>query len=390
MRTGRLEGLDAWRAVLMLGGLLLHGSVWQEDRPLFEGIALISHSFRMGSFFAISGYLCAAAMLKRPPRQWLTRRVAQIGLPTLFGLLVICPLISATIALRPAQAHGTGPLPFDWYHLWFLVALLIYAPFTVLAHEVEQRRRGAKGSVPSVDSGPRTLLPLMLAVSGMSFVLMVAASLLVGALAPTAYYPMLSECRMIAGYLPLYLFGFAVMRLPRLQEAASASPRAPIAVVMVVATLYVGWYALVAPGIATHQRVWADEAVQLIGAALCPPAVFLLIVRSALRIRRTPAFLHRLCEASLTIYLVHMPLLVAINLAFATVDWNPYLEFSIAVSAAGLLAYGIHMFVVRPVPLLMLLVNGQIDRLARREPVASVDEPRHHLAIGAADLHLRA
>lgn len=385
--AGRVNGLDAWRVLLMLGGLLLHGSIWQQPLPLFEVIALVSHSFRMGSFFAISGFLCGMSLLKRSPREWLARRAVQIGLPTLFGLAVICPLIGLIIGLRPIEAHGVAPLPFDWYHLWFLVALLLYSPAAVLVHQLDARFALAGRIAAGFGAGGRSLLPLMLTVSAASFTLMVAAAMLVEAMAPPAYFGTLSECRMIAGYLPLYLLGFALARSQALRRAALASWRSPLGVVAATIVLYLGWYQLVAPRLPASDRAWADQLVQLVGAALCPPAVFLLIFRSAVAVRRTPPMLARLCDASLTIYLVHLPLMVAINLMFATIAWNPYAEFAVAVGAGGLLSYAFHVWVVRPVPWLSLLINGRSDALPRP---ASVDEARHHLAIGAADLHLRA
>lgn len=388
LNGGRLQGLDTWRALLMLGGLVVHGSVWREPLPLFDAIVLVSHSFRMGSFFAISGFLCGVSIVKRPPGQWLTRRLVQIGLPTLFGLVVICPLIDVIISLRPPHAQGSVPPPLDWHHLWFLVALLVYSPIAVLADRFDRRHRLVERLTASFCTPRRSLLPLLLATSGMSLVLMIAAALLVDAFAPAAYRPMLSQCRMIAGYLPLYLLGLALARSSELRCAACRSLLSPLVVVALTEALYLAWYALLAPGLAAGDRAWIDQFVQLAGAALCPPAVFLLIFHSAAAIRRTPPMLARLRDASLTIYLVHLPVIVAINLMFAELAWNPYLEFATGIVVSGLVSYAIHALVVRRVPLLALLVNGRSDEL-RLPTCASVDEARHYLAIGTADLHLR-
>lgn len=389
LNGGRLQGLDAWRALLMLMGLAVHGSLWQQPLPLFGAITLVSHSFRMGSFFAISGFLCGVSILKRPAGQWLARRALHLGLPTLFGLLVICPLIGLVISLRPPQAQGIVPPRFDWHHLWFLIALLLYSPVAVLADRLDRRHRLAARLAATFCTGRRSLLPLLLTTSAVSFALMMVAALLVDAVAPAVYLPMLSQCRLIAGYVPLYLLGFAMARSPELRGAARAASLSPLVIVGVTEALYLGWYVLIAPGLGPHDRAWLDDLVQLAGAALCPPAVFLLIFRSAAAIRRTPPLLARLRDASLTIYLLHMPVIIAINLMFATIGWNPYAEFAIAIIASGLICYAIHALLVQRVPMLMLLVNGQTDRLRPRRR-ASVNEARHHLAIGTADLHLRA
>jgi len=372
----------------MLGGLLLHGTLAQEPRPLFTLIALVSHSFRMGCFLAISGYLGGMSLGTRPPRSWLVRRLVQIGLPAAFGLAVICPLVGELVRLRPASLSGGPPLPYDWYHLWFLVALLIYAPAAFLAHRLEPRHRLVERFTASFCTSRRSLLPMLLTLSALSFLLMLAAASAVGALAPVRWVASLDQCRLIAGYLPLYLLGFAMASSRELRDAARRAWRSALLVVVLTAAIYAGWFGLIRSTLPVAEREWLDGLVQIVGAALCPPAAFLLIFRSAAGVRRTPPLLHRLCEASLTIYLVHVPLMVGLNLMLRTNVWNPYLEYAITVTVGGLLSYFVHVAIVRPVPLLMLVVNGRIN--AWRAKPRLVDEARHHFAIGAADLHLRA
>jgi hypothetical protein len=43
----RIAGLDAWRALLMLGGLFVHGTTYKGHRALFDAINLASDTFRM-------------------------------------------------------------------------------------------------------------------------------------------------------------------------------------------------------------------------------------------------------------------------------------------------------------------------------------------------------
>lgn len=65
MRTERIEGLCTWRAALMLGGLLTHGTIGLERLPEMALIANVSHAFRMGVFFLISGFLSSKALRRR-------------------------------------------------------------------------------------------------------------------------------------------------------------------------------------------------------------------------------------------------------------------------------------------------------------------------------------
>ena len=84
--TGRIDGLNVWRALLMLGGMATHATIMREDVAGLALIANLSHAFRMGAFFVISGLLTGFALLRRPrPELWLRDRLIQIGIPTVFG-----------------------------------------------------------------------------------------------------------------------------------------------------------------------------------------------------------------------------------------------------------------------------------------------------------------
>ncbi|MGW8281000.1 hypothetical protein ACWGK7_16075 [Sphingomonas aurantiaca] len=65
--VGYIIGLDTWRAALMLGGVVLHGSIGLPALGLFVAIDMISQTFRMGTFFGIAGILTAIALAKRAP-----------------------------------------------------------------------------------------------------------------------------------------------------------------------------------------------------------------------------------------------------------------------------------------------------------------------------------
>lgn len=101
--SNRRHDLDALRAVAMLLGILLHGSLsffdvpWPvqdtERNPAFGLIFFnIIHGFRMPVFFVMSGFFTAMLWRKRGLNSLLWHRFRRIFLPLALGLVTIIPV----------------------------------------------------------------------------------------------------------------------------------------------------------------------------------------------------------------------------------------------------------------------------------------------------------
>lgn len=354
----RIAGLDAWRALLMLGGLFVHGTTYKGHRALFDAINLASDTFRMGTFFAISGLLGGFSLSRKAVKEWLRSRLIRLGVPTLFGLVVICPLTSLLVLLEPGSASRQQVLRFDWYHLWFLVGLLAFTGMAVGIRLIDRRY----SLFPQIDEafakGGHVQLPILLLIGAISLLLMVASILAIFALAPREHLRMLWQTRQIIAYAPLYFFGLALAQAPRFRAAMLSGVVVPIVILGLIAAGFIGWYGWLSAQVGEGRRDLLDGVLHIVGASLAPPAVTLLALRSALAMRSVPVALRRLSEASFTIYLVHFPAILAINLLFLRVDWDEYLEYVLAILLVGLASYGFHVRVVQRSALLALLFNG--------------------------------
>jgi glucan biosynthesis protein C len=111
---GRIEGLDAWGGMLMLGGPILHGAMLHAPHLLFQIIDLVSASIRMGAFFAISGLLAGLNLRRRPPRAWLARHAKRVGIPALFGVAVLSPITSLVLRAELSATAASRIVLFDW------------------------------------------------------------------------------------------------------------------------------------------------------------------------------------------------------------------------------------------------------------------------------------
>lgn len=192
-----------------------------------------------------------------------------------------------------------------------------------------------------------------------SLVLMIWTFYAVLACAPPRFVPMLEQLRLIIGYAPLYLFGMLLGRSRRLRNAMLADWQLPTAVLLVAAVATFGWLAIGWGVLPPEQFERQDAVFQFLLAAACPPAAVVLILRSALRVRHVPGIVHQMCAASFTVYIVHYPILIALNGVAARLHRTGYFEYSCAVLVAGSLSFAFHFAVVRRSATLSLLLNGR-------------------------------
>lgn len=363
--SGRIEGLSVWRSILMLAGVVLHGAMGLEHLPVFAAIPLISHAFRMGSFMLISGLLCGNAVARRrSPLAWLSRRGIQLGVPLLVGLVLICPLIGWMLDDQPDRRHWPFAIAHDWYHLWFLVALLAYAPLTYAFHLFDLRhevigageRALAKGRLGPAGSAQATVL---LAAATACCALMTLTRLALAGHAPPLYAAALSQVQLMLGYAPFYLLGFLLARSPTLYRILTSSIRTPVVILVAVGCMYASWFGVVRAMLDPVRQAIIGDVIELVGMSLCPPAASVLILRSAVAIRAVPPVVKRFADASFTIYLLHFPVIIAVKIALIHVLWSPYIEFAITIVTASAITYAAHILMVERYPVMAFLFNGR-------------------------------
>jgi peptidoglycan/LPS O-acetylase OafA/YrhL len=355
MTGERIEGIDLWRALLVLTGLFVHASFQLPRVALFEVVEGASQAFRMGAFFAISGLLAAGVLQRRRPLEWLAGRAMQLGVPAIVGLATLSPLIWLLVASAP-RAAGRMPLPFEWHHLWFLYALSLYS-LVAVGLDALDRRHALAARIEARVHGPASARVSMLLVALASATLIGAATAIMRQMLPGWALLPFVNLQLMAGYLPMFMLGFALGRCGQLRREYARAGGFALAVVAAAGVAFAVAYA------APMSSEWQARA-RFAAVVLCPPAAFALILRSALAIRRTPPALRRVADASYTIYVLHLPIAAAINTRVGPM-LDPHLAYALCAATAGAVSYGLHVGVVSRVPLLALLVNGRPVR--RRE-----------------------
>lgn len=150
----RLHALDAVRAGALLLGVAFHATlsflpglqIWVVRDVPSEALGtffFVAHIFRMAAFFVIAGYFGRMLLHKRGTAGFVRNRATRIALPlTVFWPIVMTGIVACFIWGAVTQAAG-APLPppppppaftastFPLTHLWFLYLLLLFYAATL-------------------------------------------------------------------------------------------------------------------------------------------------------------------------------------------------------------------------------------------------------------------
>ena len=351
---GRIHYLDNLRALAMFAGVLFHASLayspltqnfWlTADRGQWVGIDIVvwfTHLFRMPLFFVISGFFAAWQVAQRGVGGLLRNRAARVLLP----LVVFWPLVSFSIGWLTDRAvvsvEHVSPvlefirdtplpvLPPSLTHLWFLYYLMWFYLLVWIAAVAEWKmavgRMWAWPALGLVGVAPLLLIPALVSVT-----------------APTpAPESILPQLWALVYYGLFFAFGYGLFTqqhwLTRLR---------PLAPGLVIASLAA--YAAFLWLLGTRS---SDPLLHLVAAALqaCVSVWMTLVCLHAgsTWLNMRVGWLRSLSDASYWTYLVHLPVLFAVQ--YPLMDWDLAWPTKWAISVAVTLAVclGSYRLVVR-------------------------------------------
>ncbi len=165
MNQARLDYLDAVRAFALILGIVFHASL--SFLPFFIGWAvmdistsqwigmfmLVSHSFRMPLFFLLAGFFSHMTLQKRGVKAFVSSRFMRIAVPFLVAWFLLRPLLVSGWVMGGASLQGDVDiwaglsqgfaslleLPKDLLvgtHLWFLYYLLLVSVAVVVLKQI--------------------------------------------------------------------------------------------------------------------------------------------------------------------------------------------------------------------------------------------------------------
>lgn len=364
--AARLDYLDAARAFALVLGVVFHASLsflptfmgWAvqdvSTSPLVSGFVTISHSFRMEVFFLLAGFFACVTLRRKGAGEFARSRVLRLVVPFVVGWFLLRPLLVSGWVMGGASLRGDyqfwpgivagfkslEKLPaeiFTGSHLWFLYYLALITGLALVV-------RAAFRAVPAWG---RRALALADAFAGWAANSQWAVSVLA---LPTGlalwfmrYWGMDTPDRSLAPHVPVlaiyggfFALGWALGRQRDRMENISrlSAERWVGATVGIVGVL---WLAPVQgqPShphyVAAHVGFVASYAVMMWSLVFLTLGVFRKLCD------RPRAWIRYVADSSYWMYLIHLPIVVWLQVAFAEVS----LHWAIKLAGISALTIGV-------------------------------------------------
>ncbi|MDF7773704.1 acyltransferase family protein [Sphingomonas sp. AOB5] len=370
----RLHALDAVRAGALLLGVAFHASlsflpgpqIWVVRDTPSEAIATtgyVVHIFRMAAFFVIAGYFGRMLFHRRGAWGFVRDRNSRILMPLLvFWTPVMAAIIACFIwgvaAMNGGVLPKDGPPPppitvdtFPLTHLWFLYLLTLFyiAALAIRGIVATIDRNGSLRAGP-VDAAMRALLAtpagaVILAVP-LSIALAMRNNWFAWGGIPTPDTGLVPNAAALIAYGTAFTFGWLMQRQPVLLDALRRWWPVYLigAVALTIACcIMISGVSIVTPMAEGDLKsayaycyalaVWT-WTLGLIGAAL----TFLTRERPAIRY---------VADASYWVYLVHLPVVMAMQVLVFTLPLPALAKWGIVIGASFLILLASYHLLVR-------------------------------------------
>lgn len=355
----RYHAFDALRAAAMLLGVFFHAALAYTDPPLTRwaiadsdrhwGVSVFawgSHAFRMNVFFVMSGFFARLLVERRGPAGFTAHRLRRIGAPFAIGVVALNGAAWAGLAAAPpALARAWGPP--QPYHLWFLEFLLVYAAGVVLV-EWGRPRVAVPWLGAQVDRGFGRLLgsawkPLWLAPPTLGLMAGMPAW---GIDVPVGMVPRPDRL----AYYGLF-FGFGYMLYARADRLPALVRHSNVYLALGAALLPAPLLLLGQPAGGTSYRLAAHAVTALFTWLL----VFGLMGAFLHVFRRSSPVARYLSDSAYWVYLTHIPIVPALQLALLPAALPGPLKYAAVCAATLALVYVSYAVGVRYTPVGALL-----------------------------------
>jgi peptidoglycan/LPS O-acetylase OafA/YrhL len=355
-----------------------HGLVFLQVRddqlPGLDFSVYWLHLWRMGLFFAVSGFLAAMTLMLWGPSKQAVRRLKRIGIPLLVAMLTVAPVMNLISFWFRSGGRAEFGLPgfgdalssFSWepLHLWFLsyllvlnlIAALAWASLARISDLVTVAERWFRRLLDSVFLIPvlavASAVPLML--GGFETSPSDVADSLVPLPSALAYYGV------------FFAFGLMLWRCRDRLGAVEGRPWWRLALAVPTSVLA---YLLWADRIPLPPEVPVRFTVLLVGALATWSTLFAVWGAFARLLSGARPWVRYLADASYWIYLIHLPVLMVVQRSLVQSDMPPGLRLVITVSATTGIALLSYALLVRHTRIGSLL-HGPRNRQAAGAPGA--------------------
>lgn len=347
----RLDYLDAVRSFALIQGIIFHASL--SFMPIFIGwavmdistsdviaiFALVSHSFRMELFFLIAGFFGHMKFHQQGVKAFFKSRLARIAIPFIIGWFLLRPLLVSGWIIGAESMRGDvnvlaaltnafaslGNIGKDFLvgtHLWFLYYLLLISVIVVLLRYL---------------LGLQTLVKHYMAQLADSVVAWLCSSrfaILIVAL-PTAcciwfmdQWGIDTPDKSLIPHIPVtlvygafFLFGWLLHRQPALmaQFASLSWGKAFLCIAAIIATVILSNFET---NLGHSQYRLLKASFKLSYAIMMWSLISLTIGACKHLFKRPNKRVRYIADASYWFYLIHLPIVVWLQAAFAELPFH--------------------------------------------------------------------
>lgn len=363
----RLHALDALRGGALMLGVAYHASmsfltgraIWvvrDIESPALTGFFIVSHMFRMTLFFLIAGFFGRLLIQRSGAKGFVRNRLIRITLP----LIVFWPFAQAGMTLpfiwgwtamngRPPDdpwAFGAFTLAtFPLTHLWFLYLLTIFYAAAAAVRRVPGSERVARAADIVIRRAVEwRIAALLIAIPGLLMFANWSGRFMIGGIATPdrGFFPHVMPFTV---YGVAFAFGWLLHR----QQALLQFWRRDWAVHLAVAAVASAW--LLWDVLGKPYRPVIDPAQRLLFAGVYMVTAWCWVIGltgAALRfLSGHHPSVRYVADASYWIYIAHLPVVEAIQVAVYPLAAPAIVKFAIIVAVSLLILFAGYELLVR-------------------------------------------
>lgn len=399
----RYHALDAVRGAVLILGVFFHATlsflpgdqmwlVMDESRSTELSVLFFTlHIFRMSVFFVLAGFFGRLLLERVGLSRFVLNRAKRIAVPLVMFWPIVLTAFISVLLWAAAQANGgtlpEGPPPppmtaetFPFLHLWFLYVLLLFYAATLLVRSVVHLvdRSGALRArlvdpIVRVIAGP--VAPLLLAVP-VAAALYFKPNWMMWFGIPTPDTGVVPNTAALICYGLAFGFGWLINRQPQILQGWGK--RWPIHVVPAIAAT--AGAIVLGGGAAPVTAIVEQSPNTLAFAALYAFACWtwtIAIIGFAVRHLSGHSPVRRyLADASYWIYIVHLPILIALQTLLAPYPWPWFAEYPLILAVAFAIMLASYQWFVR-YSFVGAILNGKREKpvkAGRGQPLLAAAE----------------
>ncbi len=374
-QSDRLHALDAVRAFALLMGVVFHAGfsfipglipgIWAiNDRSPSDAISVllfVSHIFRMSLFFFIAGFFARMLLQRAGARGFWGNRVKRILVPLIVGWMIVFPAIAAvwiwgltktfgTLPAAPAGAPAAPPGAFPLTHLWFLYYLLVLYAIVLIgraAIAAIDRRGGLRHAADIVVRGAvRTGAAAALLAVPVALALYFRADWIIWFGIPTPDQSVMPQWTSLVCYGTAVTFGWLVHRQIDLLEVWRAQWPFHAAVAAAASVLCLSIAGITPTLVPTPPGSTKLAFAFAYGLAIWCWSFAIIGVAMRFLSHANPTVRY-VADASYWIYIVHLPVVAALQVAVGHLPWHWSVKFPFILAVSLTFLFVTYRYLVR-------------------------------------------